>query len=90
MSLLLQDKLDECNSKEVRCVYITGAGKAFSSGQDLDEVFAPDGAKIEHIFNFINTNNYRIAAMNNWQPLQKNHSKKPPIIFDGAVNGSFV
>ncbi|MEP6684192.1 MAG: enoyl-CoA hydratase-related protein, partial [Parafilimonas sp.] len=39
MSLLLQEKLDECNtSKEIRCVYITGNGKAFSAGQDLAEV----------------------------------------------------
>ena len=41
MALLLQEKLDECKNKEVRCVYITGAGKAFSAGQDLSEV-APD------------------------------------------------
>ena len=38
MALLLQEKLDECKNKEVRCVYITGAGKAFSAGQDLSEV----------------------------------------------------
>jgi 2-(1,2-epoxy-1,2-dihydrophenyl)acetyl-CoA isomerase len=38
MALLLQQKLDECKSKEVRCVYITGAGKGFSAGQDLSEV----------------------------------------------------
>ena len=38
MALLLQEKLDECKSKEIRCVYITGAGKAFSAGQDLSEV----------------------------------------------------
>ena len=41
MALLLQDKLDECQSKEVRCVYITGAGKGFSAGQDLAEVADP-------------------------------------------------
>jgi len=43
MALLMQDKLDECKSSEVRCVYITGAGKGFSAGQDLAEVVDPDG-----------------------------------------------
>ena len=43
MALLLQDKLDECKNKEVRCVYITGAGKGFSAGQDLAEVVDPNG-----------------------------------------------
>jgi 2-(1,2-epoxy-1,2-dihydrophenyl)acetyl-CoA isomerase len=41
MALLMQEKLDECKSKEVRCVYITGAGKGFSAGQDLAEVAGP-------------------------------------------------
>ena len=49
MALLMQEKLDECKSKEVRCVYITGTGKAFCSGQDLEEVVDPKGPKIEHI-----------------------------------------
>ena len=43
MALLMQDKLDECKSSEIRCVYITGAGKAFSAGQDLGEVVDPVG-----------------------------------------------
>jgi 2-(1,2-epoxy-1,2-dihydrophenyl)acetyl-CoA isomerase len=38
MALLMQQKLDECKSDEIRCVYITGAGKGFSAGQDLAEV----------------------------------------------------
>lgn len=39
MALLLQNKLDECASlQEVRCVYITGAGKAFCAGQDISEL----------------------------------------------------
>lgn len=49
MALLFQQKLNECTSKEVRCVYITGSGKAFCSGQDLEEVTDPQGPKIEHI-----------------------------------------
>jgi 2-(1,2-epoxy-1,2-dihydrophenyl)acetyl-CoA isomerase len=49
MALLMQESLDECKSKAVRCVYITGAGKAFCSGQDLEEVVDPAGPKIESI-----------------------------------------
>src|SRR4029079_7850094 len=43
MALLMQEKLDDCKSKEVRCVYITGTGKGFSAGQDLSEVVDPNG-----------------------------------------------
>jgi 2-(1,2-epoxy-1,2-dihydrophenyl)acetyl-CoA isomerase len=50
MALLLQEKLDECKeSREVRCVYIAGAGKAFCAGQDLDEVVDPNGPKVVNI-----------------------------------------
>lgn len=49
MALNLQDALDKCKTDNVRCVYITGAGKAFCSGQDLEEVVNPQGPKIEHI-----------------------------------------
>ena len=49
MALEMQDKLDACKRPEVRCVYITGFGKAFCSGQDLDEVVDPAGPKIDTI-----------------------------------------
>src|ERR1044072_5030121 len=38
MALAMREKLEECQSEKIRCVYITGTGKAFSSGQDLEEV----------------------------------------------------
>lgn len=39
MALLFQHILDECASlHEIRCVYITGAGKAFCAGQDIGEL----------------------------------------------------
>jgi 2-(1,2-epoxy-1,2-dihydrophenyl)acetyl-CoA isomerase len=38
----MQAKLDECQQEDVRCVYITGMGKAFSAGQDLEEVTSPN------------------------------------------------
>src|SRR5258708_3297655 len=49
MALLMQEKLDQCKSKEVRCVYITGSGKGFSAGQDLSEVADPNGPGFNEI-----------------------------------------
>src|SRR5688572_20721091 len=49
MALLMQEKLDECAAKEVRCVYITGTGKAFSAGQDLAEAADPEGPGMKKI-----------------------------------------
>lgn len=49
MALTMQEALDACKTKEVRCVYITGMGKAFSSGQDLDEVVDPAGPNVTTI-----------------------------------------
>jgi 2-(1,2-epoxy-1,2-dihydrophenyl)acetyl-CoA isomerase len=50
MALLLQNYLDEAATvKEIRCVYITGSGKGFSSGQDLSEVIDPNGPGMDKI-----------------------------------------
>ena len=49
MALLMQERLDECRSNEVRCVYITGSGKGFSAGQDLAEVVDPNGPGLKKI-----------------------------------------
>jgi 2-(1,2-epoxy-1,2-dihydrophenyl)acetyl-CoA isomerase len=50
MALELQQKLDECNtSAEIRCVYLTGMGKAFSAGQDLGEVLDVSGMTMQRI-----------------------------------------
>jgi 2-(1,2-epoxy-1,2-dihydrophenyl)acetyl-CoA isomerase len=49
MALNLQGRLDECKSGEVRVVFITGAGKGFSAGQDLAEVVDPEGPGMEKI-----------------------------------------
>ena len=39
MALLLQKILDDCAAdKNIRCIYLTGNGKAFCAGQDLGEV----------------------------------------------------
>jgi 2-(1,2-epoxy-1,2-dihydrophenyl)acetyl-CoA isomerase len=50
MALLMQAKLDEAASlHEVRCVYITGSGKAFSAGQDISELVGENKIGIERI-----------------------------------------
>ena len=50
MALELQKKLDECRSDEtIRCIIISGSGKAFCAGQDLKEASDPNGPTIEEI-----------------------------------------
>lgn len=50
MALLLQNKLDECASlHEIRCVYITGAGKAFCAGQDISELVGDNTPTMQQI-----------------------------------------
>ncbi len=50
MALALQARLDECaQDNNVRCVYITGAGKAFCAGQDIGELVGENKVAIQQI-----------------------------------------
>ncbi|MFK8037829.1 MAG: enoyl-CoA hydratase-related protein [Crocinitomicaceae bacterium] len=50
MALLLQKILDDCAKDDnVRALYITGKGKAFCAGQDLQEVTDPNGPELTAI-----------------------------------------
>ncbi len=50
MALAVQEALDDCaENPEVRCVLITGAGRAFCAGQDLQEAISSDGPTLESI-----------------------------------------
>ncbi len=75
MALTLQRHLDECaNDESVRCVYITGAGKGFCSGQDLSEAMSPSPEDFERMVReYYNATILRIRNM-----------EKPVI---AAVNG---
>ena len=75
MALLLQAKLDECASvHDIRCVYITGAGKAFCAGQDIGELTGDDKLEIKQILS------------EHYNPIVKRIRNLPkPVI--AAVNG---
>tara|TARA_B100000795_G_scaffold166575_1_gene125351 strand:- start:12218 stop:12994 length:777 start_codon:yes stop_codon:yes gene_type:complete len=50
MALRLQDLLDHCAANdEIRAIYITGNGKAFCAGQDLQEITDPNGPELSEI-----------------------------------------
>lgn len=50
MALRMQAHLDECASvPDIRCVYITGEGKAFCAGQDISELVGDDKIEIKQI-----------------------------------------
>lgn len=75
MALLLQNILDECASlNEIRCVYITGAGKAFSAGQDIGELVGEHKIELAQILS------------EHYNPIVKRIRNMPkPVI--AAVNG---
>ena len=75
MAISLQQLLDECaENDDVRCICLTGSGKAFCAGQDLSEF--PDPAQID--FNQVVSEYYN--------PLieRLRHIEKPVV---AAVNG---
>ena len=50
MALALQDNLAQCEADDtIRCILLTGEGKAFCAGQDLKEAIDPEGPEIEKI-----------------------------------------
>lgn len=52
MALDLQEKLKICkNDNNIRAIVITGTGKAFCAGQDLEEATDPDGPELQKIVN---------------------------------------
>lgn len=49
MALALQETLDLCATDGTRCIVLTGEGKAFCAGQDLNEVTDPNGPELQTI-----------------------------------------
>jgi 2-(1,2-epoxy-1,2-dihydrophenyl)acetyl-CoA isomerase len=50
MALELQNRLDECQEMdEIKAVYLSGSGKAFCAGQDLEEAISSDGPALTKI-----------------------------------------
>ncbi len=76
MALKLQDVLDDCQAnEEVRAIVLTGNGKAFCAGQDLNEVTSPE----------LNPGFKKILEEHYNPIIKRIRSIKKPII--GAING---
>lgn len=75
MASVFREALDRCEKDDsIRCVQITGAGKAFSAGQDLYEVVDPNGLELKKIL------------AENYNPIVKRiRNLSKPVI--AAVNG---
>ena len=75
MALLFQDYLTQCQeNSNIKAVYITGSGKAFSAGQDLAEAIDPNGPELTKI------------VSEHFNPvIEKIRSLKKPVV--AAVNG---
>ncbi len=75
MSMEFQQILDECGTDpEVRAIYLTGAGKAFCAGQDLQEVVSDDAPSLQ------------VILEEHFNPIVKRiRAIEKPVI--GAVNG---
>ncbi len=75
MAMALQGYLDDCEKDdEVRCIYITGAGKGFCAGQDLAEAMNPTPEEFARM----------VRDHYNATILRLRHIEKPII---AAVNG---
>lgn len=74
MAMEMQQALDACASGSVRAVVITGNGKAFCAGQDLQEVTGPDAP------------GFKTILSEGYNPIvSKIRGLKKPVI--AAVNG---
>jgi len=75
MALALQVALDDAaNDETIRCVYITGEGKAFCAGQDLTEAIDDNGIELAQI------------VAEHYNPIiEKMRALKKPVVC--AVNG---
>jgi 2-(1,2-epoxy-1,2-dihydrophenyl)acetyl-CoA isomerase len=49
MAFEVQECLAEVGRSDARCIVLTGAGKAFSAGEDLNEVTDPNGPEMQRI-----------------------------------------